>query len=174
MASRAWKPPLAMTFSGRTERVWISARPSTNSMMHDGATLVLAVSEDGEAFEAQCESLSTALAQLGRRLFPPVTERDRSPDRDSGIGSGGFRHPGLAWYVRIGSESCVPALVAGAYGIALAAGAVSVRRWWPERSDLLLGLGWFATPLLASGRQPLRPGRLGPRTCSLLRSPAWL
>lgn len=129
--------------------------------VHDGATLVLAVSEDGEAFEAQCESLSTALAALGRRLFPPVTERTAVQTAIAVLGLVASVILGLAWYVRIGSESCVPALVAGAYGIALAAGAVSVRRWWPERSDLLLGLGWLATPLLASGAATATPGRLG-------------
>lgn len=128
--------------------------------VHDGETLVLAVAGDGEAFEAQCESLSTGLAQIGKRLFPPVTDRTAVQTAIAVLGLVAAVVLGLVWYVRIGSESAMPALVAGGYGTGLAIAAVSVRRWWPEHRELLSGLGWLAAPLLAFGVATAAPGGL--------------
>ena len=129
--------------------------------VEDGTTLVLAAAEDGDPFEPQCESLSTGLAQAGRRLFPPVTDRTAAHTAIAILGLVAAVLLGLGGSTRIGSESSVPALIVGGYGTAVAVGALAVCRWWPGRRDLSAGFAWIAAPLLALGGAAAAPGRLG-------------
>ena len=129
--------------------------------VEDGTALVLAAAGDGEPFEPQCESLSTALASVGRRLFPPVTGRTAAQTAVGILAIVAAVLVGLAGYVRFRSESVIPAWITGGYGLALAVGAFSVWRGRPERRDLVGGFAWLAVPLLALGGAAAAPGRPG-------------
>lgn len=127
----------------------------------DGTALVLAAAGDGEPFEPQCESLSTGLAMVGRKLFPPVTERTAAQAAIGILALVAVVIVGLGGYVRARSDSLLPAVIAGGYGGALALGAVATRRGRPDRPDLVGGFAWVAAPLIALGGAAAAPGRLG-------------
>lgn len=129
--------------------------------VEDGMTLVLAPAGEGEAFEPQCESLSSALAGVGKRLFTPVTTETAAQTALAILGVVVSTVLGLAAAERMRTDSIVPGLVAGTTGLLLAGGGFAVWRWWPRRRDLLSALAWFSVPLLAGGTALGIPGRLG-------------
>ena len=126
--------------------------------VEDGATLILAVAEDGESFEPHYESLSTGLARVGKQLFPPVTPRVATQTAIAILGLVTLTVLGLVGVVRLSRDTIVPGAFGGGYGILLAAGAMAVLRWWPDRRDLLGGLAWLAVPALAAGAALSAPG----------------
>ena len=128
--------------------------------IEDGMTLVLAPAEDGESFDPQCESLSTALAGAGRKLFWPVTAETAAQTALALIGLIVLTVIGLAIDVRLNADSALPGLVAGAAGLLLAAGGFAVLRWWPLHRDLRTALVWQAAPLLATGVTLMLPGEV--------------
>lgn len=129
--------------------------------VEDGATLVLAPAGDGDSFEPQYESLSTGLARAGRRLFAPVTAETASTTALAILAMIAATVSALAAYSRIHSQSWVPAVVAGGAGVAIAAGALWVRRWWPDRRDVLGSLWWQTVPLVAVALAAATPGSVG-------------
>lgn len=129
--------------------------------VEDGATLVLAPAEEGDPFEPQCESLSTELARLGRRLFVPVTPQTAVRTAMAILAAAVCTVVGLSVYTRVQLESWVPAVVTGVVGAVIAAGAIVVRRWWPERTELFDGLSSLAIPTLAVGFAAAAPGAVG-------------
>lgn len=129
--------------------------------VEDGATLVLAPAEEGESFEPQYEALATGLARAGRKLFAPVTAQTATSTALAILGAFAVVIAALAIYSRAGSQSWLPAAVAGGTGLAIAAGALWVWRWWPDRLDLLGPLSWQVVPLLAAGAAAAAPGPLG-------------
>lgn len=129
--------------------------------VEDGATLVLAPAVDGDPFVPQCESLSTALARVGKRLFPPVTAQTAARTGMAILGMALLTIAGLAIYSRANAESLAPAIITVALGSMTAVGAFTVWRWWSERADLLDSLGWLTVPLWAVGFALAAPGGLG-------------
>lgn len=129
--------------------------------VEDGATLVLAHAGEGDSFEPQYESLSTGLAHAGRKLFAPVTAEIAADTAMAILAMIAVTITALAAYSRATSQSWLPAVVAGGTGLAIVAGAVWVRRWWPDRSGLLAALCWQAVPLLAVGLAAAAPGAIG-------------
>lgn len=128
--------------------------------IEDGATLVLAPARDGDSFEPQYESLSTGLARVGRRLFGPVTALTAMHTALGILGMIVLTITALAVYSRTVIESWVSSCITGLIGLALAIGAVSVWRWWPDRTDLLGVLGWLCVPPLAISFALAAPGEL--------------
>lgn len=124
----------------------------------DGSTLVLAAAESGDPFEPHYESLSTGLANVARRLFPPVTERTAAQTALVILGLVATAVIVLAWHERAATDSLAPAAVAGSYGCLLAVGALWVRSWWPQRRELLCGFGWLAVAPLAFAAAATAPG----------------
>lgn len=129
--------------------------------VEDGATLVLAPAGEGDSFQPQYESLSTGLARVGREMFAPVTAQTASGTALGIVAMVAATIAVLATYVRFGHQSWFPAAVSGGAGFVVALGALWVWRWWPDRTDLLGGLGWPAVPLLAVGAAVAAPGELG-------------
>jgi len=129
--------------------------------VEDGATLVLVPAEEGESFEPQYESLSTALARVGRRLFAPVTAETAAHTAMAILAMVALAILGLAIHTRMHTDSPVAAIVCGVVGLLFAVSAISVWRWWPERNDLLSGFGSLAVPLLAVGLAAAAPGGVG-------------
>lgn len=129
--------------------------------VEDGMTLVLAPAGEGEAFEPQCESLSSALAGVGKRLFTPVTAETAAQTALAILGGVVSTVLGLAAFERMRTDSILPGIVAGVTGLLLAGGGFAVWRWWPRRRDLMTALVWFAVPLLVGGTALGIPGRLG-------------
>lgn len=129
--------------------------------VEDGAALVLVPAEEGEPFEPQYESLSTALARVSKRLFAPVTARTAAATAVAILGLAVATILGLAIRTRLLLDSWEPALVTGAVGLLVAAGAFWVRRWWPDRHDLFDPLAWLAVPLVAVGLAATPPGTVG-------------
>jgi type VII secretion integral membrane protein EccD len=129
--------------------------------VEDGTTLVLVPASDGEAFEPQYESLSTALARVGKRLFQPVTVQTAARTAIAVVAMIGLTVLGLAIRVRLHSDSLIPAAVTAVAGLLTAGCATAVWRWWPRRADLLSGFGWIAIPLLAVSAGAAAPGHLG-------------
>jgi len=129
--------------------------------VEDGATLNLVPAVRGESFEPQYESLSTGLARIGKKLFEPVTVQTAVYVALVILAMVSATALGLALRERITTDSLVPAVVTGVAGLLTAGGAFAVWRWWPQRTDLVDGLGWLALPLLAAGPAFAAPGRLG-------------
>lgn len=129
--------------------------------IEDGATLMLVPAGSGESFEPQYESLSTALARVGKRLFVPVTALTAARTALAILALVTLIISGLTVRARIQSESwaiCVPALVCAAM---LAVGATAVFRWWPQSTSLSDGFAWQAIPLGAVGLAAAAPGHVG-------------
>lgn len=129
--------------------------------IEDGATLVLAAAVEGDAFEPHYESLSTGLARFGRRIFLPVTAQTAAVTAMGILVMVATTIAALTAYVRSHNQSWLPSTVTTGIGVVVACGALWVWRWWPNRSDLLVGLGWSAVPLLTVGIAASAPGDLG-------------
>jgi type VII secretion integral membrane protein EccD len=137
--------------------------------VQDGDTLVLVPRVDGESFEPQYESLSTALAAMGKwlgrgsgdRMFAPVTPLTAAHTAIAIIAMAVAVVVGLTLRARTFTDSLIPAAVAGGIGVLLLT-ATSVVRWgWPQRRDLFSGFGWMAVVLLAVAGVCAPPGALG-------------
>lgn len=129
--------------------------------VEDGTTLVLAPTSEGDSFEPQYESLSTGLARAGREIFAPVTAQTASRTALGILTMIAVTIAALTAHIRFVTESWVPAVVATGIGLVIAVGAIWVWRWWPDRSELLAGLGWAAVPLLVVGFASAAPGHPG-------------
>ena len=129
--------------------------------IEDGSTLVLAPAQRGESFEPQYESLSTALARVGKSLFAPVTADTAEKTALAIFGMVVATLLGLAVHTRLYTDSWVPGGTTLGLGAALGSGAFSVRRWFPARSRLSGGLAWLSIPLVAVGLAAVAPGTVG-------------
>jgi type VII secretion integral membrane protein EccD len=129
--------------------------------VEDGATLTLVPAIDGESFEPQYESLSTGLARIGKKLFEPVTVQTASHTALVILAMVAVTVLGLAVYQRTAGDSLAPAIVTGVAGLLVAGAAAAVWRWWPQRTDMVDGLGWLAVPLLVVSLAGGAPGVLG-------------
>lgn len=129
--------------------------------VEDGSTLLLVPAEEGDSFEPQYESLSTGLARIGKKLFPPVTAETAIHTGLALLGMITATILILAVGIRTRSDSLVPSIATGSVGLLLVSGAFSVWRWWPDRRDLLTGLAWPAVPPFAIGVAAAAPGTLG-------------
>jgi type VII secretion integral membrane protein EccD len=137
------------------------ARTLDDLGVEDGATLVLAQAVDGDSFEPQYESLSTALARIGRRLCEPVTSDTAITAALAILGTVVLATAGSALYIRAGAQpSWAPAFVTGVMGLATGIGAFSVWRWWPDRTILLSGIAWLTVPLFAVSFASAAPGAI--------------
>lgn len=129
--------------------------------IEDGATLVLARAVDGDSFEPQYESLSTALARIGKKLCKPVTPDTAVTTALAILGMVVLATVGSALYIRGGAQpSWAPAFVTGVMALAIGVGALSVWRWWPDRTTLLSGLAWLPVPLFAVSFASAAPGAI--------------
>src|SRR5580692_3965659 len=117
--------------------------------VEDGATLTLVPAVEGESFEPQYESLSTGLARIGKKLFEPVTVQTAAHTALFILAMVCVTVLGLSVRQRLSTDSLVPGMVTGVAGLLAAGGAGAVWRWWPDRVDMVDGLGWLALPLLA-------------------------
>jgi type VII secretion integral membrane protein EccD len=129
--------------------------------VEDGATLALIPAVEGESFEPQYESLSTGLARIGKKLFEPVTVQTASHTALVILAMVSVTVLGLAVWQRTATDSLVPSIVTGVAGLLAAGGAGAVWRWWPQRTDMVDGLGWLAVPMLAVSLSGGAPGKLG-------------
>ena len=129
--------------------------------VEDGATLALVPAVEGESFEPQYESLSTGLARMGRRLFAPVTVQTAAHVALIILAMVSATVVGLALRQRLSTDSLLSGLVTGVAGLLTTGGAWAVWRWWPDRTDMVDGLGWLALPLLSISIGCGAPGRLG-------------
>lgn len=129
--------------------------------VEDGTTLVLAPSDPGESFEPQYESLSTALARVGKRLFAPVTAHTAAMTALAILGMVVLTILGLALRTRANTDSSATAAAVLGVGGTVAVAALLARRWWPDRRQLSSALGWLAAPPLAGGVSAAAPGDLG-------------
>lgn len=129
--------------------------------VEDGSTLVLAPAERGESFEPQYESLSTALARVGRSIFAPVTAESAVATALAILGLVVLTVLGLTVNTRLHSDSWATAVAALVLGTGLGFGAFAVWRGWPTRWQLATALAWLAVPLLAIGLAAAAPGALG-------------
>ncbi|CDO86043.1 type VII secretion integral membrane protein EccD [Mycobacterium triplex] len=129
--------------------------------VEDGATLTLVPAVAGESFEPQYESLSTGLARVGKALFEPVTLRTAAHTALVILAMVSLTLLGLAVRQRFSTDSLMPTIVTGGAGLLIAGGATTVWRWWPDRIDMVDGLGWTAVPLLTVSLASGAPGQLG-------------
>ncbi len=129
--------------------------------VEDGATLVLAPSVVGDSFEPQYESLSTGLARVGQRLFPPVTADTAAHTALVILAMVFTATLGLALRNRASTDSLTASIVTSATGLLSAGAAGVVWRWWPHRTDMFAGFAWLAAPLLAVSLGAAAPGSLG-------------
>lgn len=129
--------------------------------VEDGATLILVPAAEGESFEPQYESLSTGLARVGKKLFEPVTMQTAAHTALSIVAMVVITVLGLAVRQRISNDSLMSSCVVAALALCCGGGALAVWRWWPDRIDMLDGLGWLAVPLTAAALGAGAPGRPG-------------
>ena len=129
--------------------------------VEDGTALQLVTATDGDCAEPQYESLSTGLARVGRTLFPPVTAQTVAHCALAILAMAAAVLAVAGVRARLTGDSPVPAVAVGTAGLLAAAAAAGVWRWWPRRTDLLIGFGWLAVPLLALGAGTAPPGGLG-------------
>ncbi|HWT50336.1 MAG TPA: type VII secretion integral membrane protein EccD [Mycobacterium sp.] len=129
--------------------------------VEDGATLTLVPAVEGESFEPQYESLSTGLARVGKKLFDPVTVRTAAHMALVILAMVSVTVLGLAVRQRFSTDSWVPGIVTGVMGLLAAGGAGAVWRWWPDRGDMVDGLGWLSLPLLTASLAAAAPGHIG-------------
>lgn len=143
------------------------ARSLDELAVQDGDTLVLVPAEDGESFEPQYESLSTALAAKGKRLgetervFAPVTGLTAARTAIAVLAMAVAVVVALTLRARTFTDNLVPAAVSGSVGLLLVMCTVVVRRGWPGRRDLFSGFGWLATVTMATAAAAAPPGPLG-------------
>ena len=129
--------------------------------VEDGATLVLVPAQQGESFEPQYESLSTALARVGQRLFAPVTAETAVRTAVAIVGMIALTTLGLTVFTRLRADAWTISIAVSVTGTLLAVGAGVVWRWWPNRPELSVGLAWPAIPSLAIGLAAAAPGPVG-------------
>lgn len=150
--------------------------------VQDGDTLILVPLVEGDSFEPQHESLSTALAEMSMRLgkvadwrkwrpgdpepggdplFRPVTAVTAARTALALLAMAGVVVAGVTLRARVISDSWVPAAVAGGVGALMLIGAIVVWRGWPDRRDLFAGFGWLAVALVSIGAAIGPPGDLG-------------
>jgi type VII secretion integral membrane protein EccD len=137
--------------------------------VQDGDTLVLVSRADGESFEPQYESLSTALAAMGKwlgsdggdRMFAPVTALTAAHTAIVISGMAAAVVVGLTLRARTVTDSLIPAAVAGGVGVLLIIATIVVFRGWPQRRDMFSGFAWLTVLLLAVAGACAPPGRLG-------------
>ncbi|OBG28443.1 type VII secretion integral membrane protein EccD, partial [Mycobacterium sp. E3198] len=137
--------------------------------VQDGDTLVLVPRVDGESFEPQYESLSTALAAMGKwlgrdggdRMFAPVTALTAAHTAIVIAAMAVGVVVGLALRERAFSDSLIPSAVAGGAGVLLAIGAAVVFAGWPQRRDMFSGFAWLTVLLIAVAGGCAPPGKLG-------------
>jgi len=129
--------------------------------IEDGTAIVLVPSAEGDSFQPQYESLSSGLAQVGRRLFEPVTAVTAAHTAIAILVMAVATIFGLAVHARAHTDSAVSAMSAVIVGMLCAGGAVSVRRWWPEQTNLVDYAGWLSVPMLGVGAGFAAPGTLG-------------
>ncbi|OBH03691.1 type VII secretion integral membrane protein EccD [Mycobacterium sp. E2699] len=137
--------------------------------VQDGDTLVLVPRVDGESFEPQYESLSTALAAMGKwlgrdggdRMFAPVTALTAAHTAIVIAVMAAAVVVGLTLRQRTVSDSLIPAAVGGAVGLLLAIAAVVVFTGWPQRRDMFSGFAWLTVLLVAVAGSCAPPGKLG-------------
>ena len=129
--------------------------------VEDGSTLLLSPAQQGDSFEPHYESLSTGLARVGSRLFPPVTAQTaaRTAIALTAMAAGVILL--LAGCVRRTGDGLAPAIATGTSGALLLSVAFAIWRWWPGRRDLVAGLAWPAVPLVAFAVASAAPGALG-------------
>lgn len=129
--------------------------------IEDGTAIMLVPSTGADSFEPQYESLSSGLAQVGRRLFEPVTPETAAHTAVAILAMAAATIFGLAVHARAHTDSAVPGLSAAIVGMMCAGGAVSVRRWWPGQTALVDCASWLSVPMLAVGAGFVAPGTLG-------------
>jgi type VII secretion integral membrane protein EccD len=129
--------------------------------IEDGDTLVLVPAEAGESFEPQYESLSSALADIGKTLFAPVTAHTAALTALGILGMAVLATAVLTVHTRLHTDSWAIAAAVLTFGAGVALGAFAVWRWWPDQWQLSGGLAWLAIPLLAVGSAAAAPGALG-------------
>lgn len=135
--------------------------------VQDGNTLVLVPAEEGDSFEPQYESLSTALAAMGKRLgetdrvFAPVTALTAARTAIGILAMATAVVIALTLRARTFTDNLMPAAVCGAVAALLVVCTVVVRRGWPGRRDLFSGFGWLATAATATAAAVMPPGPLG-------------
>lgn len=129
--------------------------------IEDGMTLVLAPAGEGDSFEPQCESLSTALARVGKKLFTPVTAETAAQTAVAILGMIALTLLALGIHARWRTDSVLPALVTAVSGTLIAAFGIIAWRWWPMHRPLFTALIWLAIPLLTAGITLGIPGNLG-------------
>lgn len=129
--------------------------------VEDGMTLVLAPAGEGESFDPQCESLSTALAGIGRKLFEPVTAQTAAQTALAILTLVVATIIGLAVATRLHIDSVLPGVALGAVALLLAAAGFTVWRWWPMRRELVSALVWLSVPLMTAGLALGLPGIIG-------------
>lgn len=129
--------------------------------IEDGNALVLAPARAGDPFEPHYESLSTGLARLGKTLFPPVSPVTAAHTALAILAMAVAGVVLLALRTRAAGPTILPTLVTGVAGVTAAVVAVAVIRWWPRRTDLLVGFGWPAIVLLPVAAGMAAPGPLG-------------
>lgn len=135
--------------------------------VQDGDTLVLVPASEGESFAPQYESLSTALAAMGKQLgktdpvFAPVTAVTAARVAIGVLAMVTAVIIALALRARTFTESLAPAATSAAAAALLTVCTVIVWRGWPTRRDLFSGFGWLATVSAATTAMVALPGALG-------------
>lgn len=129
--------------------------------VEDGATLVLVPAVEGDSFEPQYESLSTALARIGKKLFEPVSADTAAHTALAILAMIWLTILVVAVRNRLASDSLVSSIVTGVPGLLAAGGAGVVWWWWPHRTDMLDGFAWLAAPMLAVSFGAAPPGDVG-------------
>ncbi len=162
---RRGAPPLASEAAYELHRANGTRLDITRTLdelgIEDGATLILVPAEQGESFEPQYESLSTALARIGKRLFAPVTAETAVGTALTIVGMAAATITGLAILTRLRTDNPAVSIAVLVTGALLAAAALSAWRWCPDRSELSRGLAWPAVPSLAVGLAAAAPGSVG-------------
>ena len=97
--------------------------------VEDGSTLLLSPAQQGDSFEPHYESLSTGLARVGSRLFPPVTAQTaaRTAIALTAMAAGVILL--LAGCVRRTGDGLAPAIATGASGALLLSVAFAIWRF---------------------------------------------
>jgi type VII secretion integral membrane protein EccD len=137
--------------------------------VQDGDTLVLVPRVDGDSFEPQYESLSTGLAAMGKwlgrgggdRMFAPVTPLTAAHTAIAITAMAVGVVVALALRARAFTDSLIPAVVLGGFGVLLIIAASVVWWGWQQRRDIFSGFGWLAVVSLAVAGACAPPGHLG-------------
>lgn len=129
--------------------------------IEDGTAIVLVPSTTGDCFEPQYESLSSGLAQVGRRLFDPVTAETAAHTAIAILAMTVVTILGLAVHARAHTDSPLSAVSAAIVGMLCACGAASVRHFWPQQTNLVDCAAWLSVPMLGVGAGFAAPGALG-------------